>query len=226
VTIDSSAYTAQFNNRHVGVNKPVTVLGVALGGADAGNYTVSQPAGLRADITPASLTVTGAVAYNKTFDHSTAATVNFAFATVVGVLGADDVTLDPSAYTAAFDTEDVGAGKPVTVTGLAIVGADIGNYTLTQPTMLTADILGRELSFTANNKPYDATTMATLSPNGILPGDDVTPNYTADFDTKDVGSGKPVTVTGLVTLAGRMRATMSPSSLSIWLRTSLRRASP
>ena len=51
-TIDSSGYSATFDSASAGTGKPVTVTGVALGGADAGNYTVSQPSGLTADIAP------------------------------------------------------------------------------------------------------------------------------------------------------------------------------
>ena len=40
VSIDSSGYSASFNNRNAGTGKPVTVGGVTLSGAGAGNYTV------------------------------------------------------------------------------------------------------------------------------------------------------------------------------------------
>ena len=54
--------------------------GDALGG-DAGNYTVSQPSGLTADITAKNLTINGAVANNKQYDGNTTATVDFTGAT-------------------------------------------------------------------------------------------------------------------------------------------------
>jgi len=43
--------------------------------------------------------------------------------------------------TAWFAAPDTGTDLPVTVSGYAITGADAGNYTLTQPTGFTADIL-------------------------------------------------------------------------------------
>ena len=55
----------------------MTVTGVTLGGGDAGNYTVSQPSGLTADITAKNLTISGAVANNKQYDGNTEATVDF-----------------------------------------------------------------------------------------------------------------------------------------------------
>ncbi len=77
VTIDSAAYNATFDTKNVGTAKPVTVTGVTLSGADAGNYTVAQPAGLTADITALELTVAGATADNKVYDGTTDATVTF-----------------------------------------------------------------------------------------------------------------------------------------------------
>ena len=49
-----------FATKTVGNGKPVTVTGVTLSGADAGNYTVRQPSGLTADITAKNLTISGA----------------------------------------------------------------------------------------------------------------------------------------------------------------------
>lgn len=47
-----------FANKNAGAGKAVTVSGFTLGGADAGNYSVVQPAGLTANVTPAQLTYT------------------------------------------------------------------------------------------------------------------------------------------------------------------------
>ena len=41
MTIDSSGYAATFDDKNVGTGKPVTVTGVTLSGAGAGDYTVS-----------------------------------------------------------------------------------------------------------------------------------------------------------------------------------------
>src|SRR5207245_8489836 len=68
VSINSTGYSASFASKTVGTAKAVTVLGVALSGGDAGNYTVSQPSGLTADITAKNLTINGALANNKQYD--------------------------------------------------------------------------------------------------------------------------------------------------------------
>src|SRR5207244_3776752 len=100
--------------------KPVTVSGVTLSGGDAGNYTVSQPTGLTADITAKNLTIDGALANNKQYDGNTDATVNFSGASLVGVIGLDSVTINSSGYSASFLTKTVGTAKAVTVLGVTL----------------------------------------------------------------------------------------------------------
>jgi hypothetical protein len=58
-----------------------------------------------------------------------------------GLVSGDAVSLVTSDVTAAFADPNVGAGKPVTVSGYALSGADAGDYTLAQPAGLTAAIL-------------------------------------------------------------------------------------
>src|SRR4029079_16711482 len=111
VSINSSGYSASFNNKNVGTGKAVTVSGVALGGADAGNYTVSQPAGLTANISAKNLTISGASANNKPYDGNATASVDFSGASLVGVLGLDAVSINSSGYSASFNNKNVGTGK-------------------------------------------------------------------------------------------------------------------
>src|SRR4029077_13658220 len=212
VSINHSAYTASFNTKTVGNGKAVTVIGVTLSGGDSGNYTVSQPSGLTADITAKNLTISGAAAQNKEYDGNTTATVDFTGASLVGVVSGDAVSINHSAYTASFNTKTVGNGKAVTVIGVTLSGGDSGNYTVSQPSGLTADIAAKNLTISgaaAQNKEYDGNTTATVdftgaSLVGVVSGDAVSINhsaYTASFNTKTVANGKAVTVTG-VTLSG------------------------
>jgi hypothetical protein len=62
VTLDSSGCSARFDSASVGVDKPVAVAGITLGGAGAGNYAVVPPAGLTADIAPPSTAVSSSTA--------------------------------------------------------------------------------------------------------------------------------------------------------------------
>lgn len=126
-----------FADKNVGNGKAVTVTGYTLTGADAGNYTVVQPTGLTANITPASLAVTGVGAVNKVYDGTTAATLNGTAS--VTALGSDVVAVSGSG-SGAFADANVGNGKSVAVTGFTLSGADAGNYTVVQPVGLTAAI--------------------------------------------------------------------------------------
>ena len=198
--------SAVFASKNVGTGKAVTVSGYTLSGADAGNYTLIEPTGLTANITPASLTITGLTANNKVYD--TTVTDTLSGTATVSALGNDVVSLGGTG-TAAFASKNVGTGKAVTVSGYTLSGADAGNYTLIEPTGLTANITAASLTvtgLTANNKVYDATTGATLSGTATVSalGSDVVSlggTGTATFASKNVGTGNAVTVNGY-TLTG------------------------
>jgi hypothetical protein len=201
VSIDHSASAAHFNNKNVGTSKPVTVTGAALSGTDAGNYTVSQPSGLSADITAKNLTISGAAANNRIYDSTDGATVDFTAASLNGVVSGDTVTIDHSGYLASFANKNVGTGKPVTVVGVVLGGADASNYTVSQPTGLTANITARDLTVSATgvNKTYDGTADATVTlSTDKLSGDTVSSAYSsASFEDKNVGNDKDVSVSGI-----------------------------
>ena len=199
-TVTLLVTAADFDTKDVGVDKTVTATGLSLSGADAGNYVLGATTATDlADITAATLTP-AIVANDKVYDGTTTATLNSQ--TVSGVIGGETVTLLVTA--ANFDTKDVGTDKTVTATGLSLGGADAGNYVLGAATATDlADITAATLTpaIVANDKVYDGTTTATLSSqtvSGVIGGETVTLLVTAaDFDTKDVGTDKTVTATGL-----------------------------
>ena len=88
------------------------------------------------------LTITGVTADNKIQDGTTAATLS-GTPTLVGVEAVDNgnvtVTGTP---TATFASAAPGTAIAVTVTGYTLGGTAAGNYTVSQPTGLTADITG------------------------------------------------------------------------------------
>jgi|GEM_PF-2282518 len=217
VTLEVGA--AAFADKDVGT-WTVTASSLSLSGADAGNYTLAAATATdAAEITAGSLTISGAVAQNKVYDGNNTATVNFSGASLTGVIGSDAVSINSAGYSASFDNENAGSTKPVTIAGVTLSGADAGNYSLTQPSGLTADItaLGITGSFTAENKVYDGTTEAAISGrslNGVLPGDTVSlSGGTAAFADKNVGTGKTVTLSGAV-LAGADAGNYSLSSVA------------
>ena len=143
--------TAVFGSKNVGTGRAVTVSGYTLSGADASNYTLVEPTGLTANITPASLSITGLSATNKIYDATLTDTLSGT--ATVSALGSDSVSLGGTG-TAVFATKNVGTGRAVTVSGYTLSGADASNYTLLEPTGLTASITSASLTvsgLTANN---------------------------------------------------------------------------
>ena len=201
VTLSTAGTTGAFVSKGVSTGKDVLVLGLTIGGADAGNYTLVAPI-LTANITAAHLTVTGVTASGKVYDATTTATIHTSGANLTGVQGTDDVTLGVGDAFGAFATKNVGTAKTVAVAGLTLGGVDAGNYLLTQPAA-TANITAKGLtgSITANSKVYDETTDATIATRslaGVLGGDDVSySGGTATFADFHVGANILVTAAGL-----------------------------
>ena len=105
-------------------------------------------------VNPVALTVTGVTAAGKVYDATTTATIDTTAASLVGILEGDDISLNSSGQSGAFNTKDVGAGKTVTVSGLALTGTAAGNYVLTQPTT-TANITAKVLYGQHHGLPQD-----------------------------------------------------------------------
>ena len=210
--------TGAFALKNVGTNRPVNITGITLGGADAGNYVLAlDTATAHADITPANLYVTGLTAANKVYDATTAATLTGT--ATISPLGSDAVTLGGSQVTAVFANKNAGNGKAVTVTGYKITGMDAVNYTLIQPTGLTANITQRALTYSgtpvvAPNKVYDGNTLISVSGaslNGVLGSDSVI--LTGLFTDPNVGINKPVSL-GLVGADGGNYSITQPGGLT------------
>lgn len=135
--------TGAFVDKNVGVAKTVNVSGITLTGAGAGNYTLSgTAASTTADITRATLSLSGVRAANKVYDSTTTASVSGG--SLSGVLASDVVSI---AGSGTFADKNVGAAKAVSLNGITLTGADAGNYTLTgSAATTTADITVRPLS--------------------------------------------------------------------------------
>jgi hypothetical protein len=157
VTLVSSGGTATFATKTIGVAKTVNFAGLTLGGADAGNYTLTQPT-TTADITAKNLTVAGVTASSKVYDGNTTASLNLGSAALVGIVSGDTVTLTTSGATGTFSTANAGINRTVQVAGLVLAGADAGNYTVTQPST-TANITPASVSIAISNTnfTYDGT---------------------------------------------------------------------
>jgi hypothetical protein len=218
---------ATFADAIVGTGKSLNVTGYSLSGSAAGNYTLTQPSGLTANITNKVITITGLSGVNKLYDGIATATLS-GTAALSGVETADagNVILDGTPV-ATFADATVGTGKSLNVTGYSLSGSAAGNYTLTQPSGLTANITSKVITITGLsgvNKLYDGTATATLSGTAALSGVETadagnvilggTP--VATFADATVGTGKSLNVTGY-SLSGSAAATYSliqPSNLA------------
>ena len=136
-------------------------------GNSGNNYAVTFANNTTGVITAKTLTVTGITANNKTYDTTTAATLNTGSAALVGVVTGDNITLNTGAATGTFASTNVGTGITVTVSGLTITGTDAGNYSLTEPTttanitQATPTVMVAGGPFTYNGNAQTATATAT-----------------------------------------------------------------
>lgn len=203
VTIVSG--TAAFDDKNVGTAKTVTFSGFSLSGNDASNYNlVSQPSAVTADITAREITINGtAVKPSKVYDSTEVAEI-----TDIGTLSEnfDGENLKITEGTAAYSDKNAGKGKTVTFSGFALSGSAAGNYVLVaQPADTAADITVKEITINGAaveaSRIYDGTATAVITnegtPSESYDGDDLTvAKGTAEYDSKNVGTGKKVTFSG------------------------------
>ncbi len=136
----SGTPSATFNSASVGTNKPITIVGYT---EPSANYSLTQPA-LTADITAKALTVSGAIAANKTYDGTTTATITGG--TLVGVISPDVVNLTQAGNFVSAD-----AATAISVTGnFSMGGASSSNYSILQPSGLSANITQASQTITFN----------------------------------------------------------------------------
>lgn len=197
-------YSSSDSNVAIILGNTITITGVGTTTITAtqpgnGTYDTALPVQQILTVTPKELNVVFAAVYNKIYDGNTDAGI---IGTPTGIVGDDDVTLSGSGI---FASSNAGTGIPVT-SAFEMQGADIANYFLVQPTGLAADIFPKTLnvnSITANDKPYDANTMATLENiifSGAVDSDEVTLSGNGIFASPNVGSG--IAVTASLTLDG------------------------
>lgn len=212
-TLTGSATGLFTGGRNAGLDKAIAVTGGLLGGADAGNYRLLNAEGsTAADITPKTVTTlyTGGT---RVYDGGTAAPVT---GSVVGVVAGDSLALTQSA---AFGDKNVGSGKLVSVSGIALAGADAGNYALASTTGVTTGsitprpVVIEGLTVSAQGREYDGTTEVAVQVTAtagagaragdLIAGDDVSlllppaGTSTGQMADKHAGTGKSIVVDGL-----------------------------
>ncbi len=148
-----------FASVNVGATIGVTIADVLIGSA-ATNYTLTQPSGLTASITPKTLGITGQLGAHKAYDATTAATLTGG--TLTGVVGNDAVSL---VQAGSFASVNVGTNIAISAAN-SLTGIGATNYQINQPTNLFANITPAILTvegLAASSKVYDGTTTASLS---------------------------------------------------------------
>jgi filamentous hemagglutinin family protein len=209
VTLSGPASGA-YNSKDVGISKLVSVSGLALAGPDRGNYVLasSNLSGAIGVIDPATLTASLTGPVRKIYDGTSSATLTAGNYQLIGVLSGDSVTLSGPA-SGAYNSKDVGTSKLVSASGLALAGPDGGNYVLASSNLSGAigmiDPAAVTVLLTGTvQKVFDGTTAAALDDSnyalsGVISGDSVALSNSSagSYDTKYVGTGKTVSVSGL-----------------------------
>lgn len=135
--------------------RTVTFTGFALAGSDAANYTLAaQPISGSAAITARPLSIGSLTVRDKLYDGLNTAAIE-GTSTLVNL--ADGETLMLRCGTPTFDTVAAGDNIPVSFTEFTIADSangKAGNYSLTQPTGITASIK----AYTATGAEYTAST--------------------------------------------------------------------
>ena len=207
--VTATARGAAYNSKNVRAASKVTYTGLALTGTGAANYTVATTAEGAGTITARALTLGAVAAQTKTYDGTTAADTAKFSAGLNNTVAGDSVTA--TATGAAYNSKDVAGANTVNYTGVALGGADAGNYTLAVGAAQgTGSITQRALTIgtvTAQTKGYDGTTSADTSKfsaalGNAIAGDSVTATATgAAYNDKNVAGARTIDYTG-VSLGG------------------------
>ncbi len=173
---------------------------------------------------PPALTITGLTGVNKEYDGNRTASAS-GTPVLNGVANGHTVTVSG---TPVFQFADatIANGKAITVTGYTLSGANAGDYSLAQPTGLTANITTKALTITGitgTNKPYDGLRTATLTGtatlSGVVGSESVTLTSPTSFTfaSANVADGIAITPASNYTISGSNAANYTltqPSSLS------------
>lgn len=200
--------TGEFADKTAAEDKTVTISGLTLTGADAGNYSIADSGNqteTTASISKKPLTITGVTASDKTYDGGTAATVDTSNVNFSGGVTGDVFALDAASASGSFADKNVGTGKSVTVT-FALTGADAGNYTaVTAVGNVTANITPKSVAvsgITVDPRQYNKGTDAPLNTkkaifDGIEQGDVLTVSGTGTYGDINAGTDKTATISNL-----------------------------
>ena len=182
----SNDTSGTFATKNVGNDIGVTTA-MTLSGASAGNYSIVQPTGLEANITPLSIIVS-ATGQNKVYDTTENAAVTLSGS---GIIAGDNITFSDTS--ALFASPNVANNIPIDVSGITASGTAAGNYTFNTSTTTSANITPVILNL-SGTRVYDANTDANASlfgASGVLTGiagQTLTLNGAGIVSSKNVGT--------------------------------------
>ena len=154
--VDIVTGKAAYDDKNVGIGKTVAFYDFALSGDDAANYVLAaQPANTTASISAKELTIADLKVKDKQYDGKNTAEID-GTPTLVGMVDGDVLTLVNGVPT--FDSVKIGKNIAISFTAFTLSGdsVTVGNYKLTQPTGITANIVeyvadGSEYSVNSND---------------------------------------------------------------------------
>ena len=208
-SVSATAAGAEYNDKNVTAANAVSYTGVALTGTGAGNYSIADTAQGKGTITKRALTLGTVTAQTKIYDGTTAADAGKFSAALTNAIAGDSVAA--TATGAAYNSKNVAAASTIGYTGVALSGADAGNYSLAATTAQGAGtITARELTLgtvASQSKTYDGTRAADASKfsaalNNAVAGDNVTAAAAgATYNDHNVAAARTIDYTG-VSLGG------------------------
>ena len=206
-SVAATATGAAYNDKNVAGANVVNYTGVKLTGTGAGNYTIADTAQGAGTITKRALTLGAVAAQSKTYDGTTAADASKFRAALDNTVTGDSVTA--TATGAAYNDKNVAVANRIDYTGVALAGADAGNYSLAATTAEGKGTITRRTltvgTVAAQTKIYDGTTAVDASQfhttlTGFVTGEEGSVTATAagaSYNDKNVAGANKVGYTGV-----------------------------
>ncbi|GAB5407042.1 MAG: hypothetical protein Aurels2KO_52730 [Aureliella sp.] len=136
--LTASNTLGQFDGKDSGDDRVVTLSGTTYGGADLGNYNITDQTQTTATINKRPITVSGITASDKVYDGQTTSTVKLDDVVFGNIIAGEQLTISDTIGT--FADKNVGVDKVVTLSGNNYGGADVGNYSFNDQPSAVATI--------------------------------------------------------------------------------------
>ena len=202
--------TGTYSDKNAAADKTVTFDGLTLTGAGAGNYALNKTTLTgTGTIARRALTLGAVGAQTKTYDGNTLADASKFHAGLNNVVAGEENLVKATASGATYNSKDVATAGTVGYTGVALAGAEAGNYTLAATTAQGAGTIARRTltvgAVAAQSKTYDGTTAADTSKfratlGNLVAGEENSVTATASgaaYNDKNVAAANTVGYTGV-----------------------------